>query len=111
MTFCFCRFFFSAKGCGAERCLWQRKRSEARANQRENKRAMGNTIVLFLSFSFWATFSPLYKEKKSQKKKPYSPLNRLSSASAIRLSAFVGARVPARTWASTESRAAETASS
>ena len=68
-------------------------------------------LVLFLSFSFWATFSPLYKEKKSQKKKPYSPLNRLSSASAIRLSAFVGARVPARTWASTESRAAETASS
>ena len=78
---------------------------------KNKKRAMGNTIVLFLSFSFWATFSPLYKEKKSQKKKPYSPLNRLSSASAIRLSAFVGARVPARTWASTESRAAETASS
>lgn len=67
--------------------------------------------LFWISFSFWATFSPVYKEKKSQKKKPYSPLNRLSSASAMRDSAFVGARVPERTWASTDSRAAETVGS
>ena len=67
-------------------------------------------LLFFLSFSFSAAFS-FHLKRKSGKNKSYSPLNLLSSASAIRLRALVGARVPALTWASTDSRAAETASS
>jgi hypothetical protein len=44
--FFFRRFFFSLKGCGAERCQWQSKRGGARAKQRETKRRAGFDYVL-----------------------------------------------------------------
>ena len=42
----FCGFFFSVKGCEAERCLWQTQRGEARAKQRETKLCKGFDYVL-----------------------------------------------------------------
>jgi hypothetical protein len=46
VLFFFRRFFFSLKGCGAERCQWQSKRGGARAKQRETKRRAGFDYVL-----------------------------------------------------------------
>ena len=42
----FCGFFFSVKGCEAERCLWQMQRGEARAKQRETELCKGFDYVL-----------------------------------------------------------------
>ena len=50
----------------------------------------------FLELFFFRRFFFSLK-RKSGKNKSYSPLNRLSSASAMRLRALVGASVPART--------------
>ena len=47
----FCGFFFSVKGCEAERCLWQMQRGEARAKQRETKQSAGFDYVLPLGKS------------------------------------------------------------
>ena len=55
MSVLFCRFFLF--GCGAERCLRQIQRGEARAKQRETKRSAGFDYVL-----------PMVKRKKRRKK-------------------------------------------
>ena len=52
--------------------------------------------VIFLKLFFFRRFLFSLK-RKSGKNKSYSPLNRLSRASAMRLRALVGARVPALT--------------
>jgi len=49
--FFFCRFFFSVKGCEAERCLWQIQRGAARAKQGEGKRQRSFDYALHMGKS------------------------------------------------------------
>lgn len=53
--------------------------------------------ISLLTFLFFAPLFLFFEREKRQNQTFYSPLNRLSRASAMRLRALVGARVPART--------------
>jgi len=48
--------FLFKKGCGAERCLWQMQRGEARAKQRETKQSAGFDYVLPLVMRGFQSF-------------------------------------------------------
>ena len=63
MTLSFAAFFSSVN----------RKKRRKKEKLKNKKRAMGNTIVLFLSFSFWGDFFSFVQREKGAEKKVIPP--------------------------------------